>query len=369
MTQNIISTGDTYRIHGSEVSLHNQLPAGTYRVAFSPMSGYSLTRLEDLSVGEEKTYGAHPHKLERIGRAYNASNRSLGVLMSGDKGMGKSMMIRLLAEFAQDELKLPTVLVDASTPNLPEFLDSLGEAVVVFDEFEKKFDTEDQASFLGLFDGISTQKRMYVVTVNNLDGVSDFLKNRPGRFHYHIKFQYPTLDEVREYITDKVPNISDANLDAVSMFAMQTKVNYDHLRAIAFELNLGGDFSDIIGDLNVGETTVGTYKATITLENGRVIETNERLRLYGNRARGTSSITTYLIDPETGKSTDEYFTLHFDASKLRLVGDELLIPEDAVQRSTLTDTTKTDAEGDYIEVEVKTVRRTLALMYTAPDRF
>ncbi|MGI8306970.1 AAA family ATPase [Saccharopolyspora hattusasensis] len=223
------------------------------------MTGYSLHQVEPLAPGEETVYGDHDERVKRIVRGYQAMDRSLGVILSGDKGMGKSLMIRMLAEQARDQLRLPTVLVQHSTPGLASFLDELGETVVVFDEFEKVFsatdDNEPQNQFLSLFDGLSTTKRLYVLSVNELHRVNDYMLNRPGRFHYHMRFAYPDAETVAQYLRDQVPGAAQEEIAQVVDFSRKYDINFDHLRAIAFELRLGESFAEVIADLNIKRTS------------------------------------------------------------------------------------------------------------------
>lgn len=282
----IISTGNTYRLFDSSVQTHHSLPVGTYSVQFSPMSGYSLLRVDDLTVGAERIYGGHGAKVDRAMQAYSAMDRSLGVLFTGDKGMGKSLSMRMLAQRAREDLKLPVIKVESDSPDLAEYLDTLGEAVVVFDEFEKVFAmrTEDgnrQDQFLGLFDGVSTTKRMYVVSANNVSDLSDYLVNRPGRFHYHIRHSYPGPDEVREYLRDEVEGITAETVEEIVAFTRKAKINFDHLRAIAFELRLGGSFRDTIGDLNIKRTEDPSYVLNVQFPDNQKTRTVRRLDLFG----------------------------------------------------------------------------------------
>lgn len=253
----IVASGGQIRLYDDSVQTFEELPVGTYAIEFSQMSGYSLRAVEPLGPGHEPIYGSHPSRVERILSGYRAMSRSLGVILSGDKGMGKSLMIRMLAERARDDLGLPTVLVQHSTPALASFLNELGECLIVFDEFEKVFapdsegDEGAQNQFLSLFDGLSTTKRLYALSVNNLHRVSDYMLNRPGRFHYHMRFEYPDPQTVERYLRDQVPGAQPEHVDEVVDFSRKYDVNFDHLRAIAFELALGVTFSEVIGDLNI----------------------------------------------------------------------------------------------------------------------
>lgn len=159
-----------------------------------------------------RRFTATPPSADRIIRNYRRAGRSLGALASGDKGMGKSLLMRVLADRFTSELNLPVVLVEGDHPGIADFLDMLPECMVVFDEFEKTFapsgDEEDeprfaaQQQFLGLFDGLSATKRLYVLTVNNVKNIDEHLVNRPGRLHHHLRFTYPSTAEVRAYLND-----------------------------------------------------------------------------------------------------------------------------------------------------------------------
>lgn len=294
MPKNIVSTGSTYRIFDESVRVFNDLPVGTYKVRFNPMAGFSLQKVDDLRSNGEKAYGTLEKRVKKIIRTFQNTTRSLGVLASGDKGMGKTMMLRTLADKARTELSIPVIIVDSNAPGLADFLDTIGESIVVFDEFEKVFRIDDegedsQSQFLGLFDGMSTTKRMYVVTVNEINRVSDYLINRPGRFHYHLRFDYPKADEVREYMGDN--GIPSDQIDKVVSFTNVANVNYDHLRAIAFELSGGDDFNEIISDLNIKRTERVRYQIELVFDTGKMVSSLVFLDLGDS-----SGVTHFRID-------------------------------------------------------------------------
>ena len=296
MNSTIVSSGNTYRLYDSAVKTHEVLPVGTYQIDFSPLSGYSLNRIDDLKVGDEHVYGDHPRLVKRVLRTYQTGSRSLGLLMSGEKGMGKSLMLRMTAEETQRELGLPVIIVKKNSPGIAEFIDTIAEAIVVFDEFEKVFPSDDnegdnqQHQFLSLFDGMSTQKRLYVLAINKIDKVSEYLVNRPGRFHYHLRFDYPKTAQVREYLTSEAPNAEKEQIEAAVAFSQKVNLNYDHLRAIAFELNLGDPFEDFISFLNIKRVTAANYRFQVTFSDGSVCSTTSPLDLFGSDGDATTSV-------------------------------------------------------------------------------
>lgn len=296
----IVASGGQYRLYDDSVRTYDRLPLATYAIDFSKMSGYSLRQVTPLAPGEETVYGTHAQRVDRIVSAYEAMDRSLGVILSGDKGMGKSLMLRMLAAQARDQLALPTILVQHSTPGLAAFLDELGEVVVVFDEFEKIFasngDDESQNQFLSLFDGLSVTKRLYVLSVNHLGRVNEFMLNRPGRFHYHMRFAYPEPEIVATYLRDQVQGIAEDQVDEVVDFSRRYDLNFDHLRAICFELRLGEPFAEVIGDLNIKrpDRTDSFVEARITWQDGDTDVLTGRVDMFDRD--GAQSINDFDVD-------------------------------------------------------------------------
>lgn len=272
----IINSGNTYHIYDSYIKTSDKFNVGTYKINFSPQSGFSVSKTYDLKPIDSKIYGSHYEKLAKIEKSYDMFDRSLGVLLSGGKGIGKSLFVQLLAE-KYIQKGYPVFIIDRSYPGLINYLDSIEqEIVVIFDEFEKNFyvdrddnDCDSQEDMLSLLDGTSHQKRLYIATINEIDHISTYLINRPGRFHYHIRFNYPTYDEVIAYLKDETKGVSFDEIKKAAIFSQQTRVNYDMLRAIAFELNLGETFENAVKDLNIIKDKANAYDVFIQAKDGR----------------------------------------------------------------------------------------------------
>lgn len=204
MSMNVVHSGDTYQIYGDALKTYEKLPIGTYEVNFSKFTGFYLSSHTDLSVSEDKIYGSTPAKVEKVLRGFRSVDRNFGVILSGRKGIGKSLFARQLATKAKEE-NLPLVIVSSYVPGIANFLSSIEqEIIVLFDEFEKTFADRDgcspQEEMLSLFDGIDGGKKLFVVTCNEVNKLNSYLLNRPGRFHYHFILGNPTPDEIRESI-------------------------------------------------------------------------------------------------------------------------------------------------------------------------
>lgn len=282
----VINYGPNFEIYSDDLKTFNSLPPATYKVAFNPMSGFSLVQADNFETIEEKIYGNHLQKIEKVLKSYDQFKRSLGVILSGEKGMGKSLFVQLLAKKAIEK-GLPVVIVSKPFPGVADFIEKIDqEALVIFDEFEKVFTidsdkAENQNDLLGLFDGTSQKKRLYAITVNKLQRVSEFMVSRTGRFHYHIRFDYPDATEIEIYLKDKLEPSYYSEINSVIAFATRVKLNYDSLRAIAFELNQGYSFGEAIADLNILTTDRQRYNVKALFTNGRTEEVkNVTLNLF-----------------------------------------------------------------------------------------
>lgn len=272
-----ISQGDnTYDIFDDSLRVYEQLPAQSYVVRFSERRGFYLEKYSDMEIKESKVYGVHETKLKKVMNAFNTMNRNLGVILSGAKGIGKSLFAKMLASESV-KAGTPVIVVDTYYSGIASYIESIEqEVMVLFDEFDKTFGevtSEDgkaspQTHLLSLFDGISSGKKLFVVTCNELRKLNDYLVNRPGRFHYHFRFEYPTSDEIRVYLKDKLNEEHYDEIDNVVAFANKVDINYDCLRAIAFELNTGTGFADAIKDLNIINIEDEYYDVMIKWENG-----------------------------------------------------------------------------------------------------
>lgn len=122
-----------------------------------------------------------------------------------------------------------------------------------------------------MFDGTAQGKKLFIITCNSLYKLNDYLVNRPGRFHYHFRFDYPSPEEIQAYLTDKLRPAYIGEIRKVILFSKKVALNYDCLRAIAFELNLGLPFEKAIQDLNIINLHEECYNVTLHFHGGRTM--------------------------------------------------------------------------------------------------
>lgn len=251
----IVESGKRYRIFNNAITTYDQLPPKTYRVDYDLETRiFSLLEAHDFEIPETKIYGQHLDKVKKVLNSMDKMNRNLGVILSGDKGIGKSLFSKCLGLKARKK-GIPVILVNEYHEGIANFLEEIEQTVMIlFDEYDKTFDEKKhncQAEMLSLFDGVSAGKKLFVITCNEIQSLSQYLINRPGRFHYHFRFLYPTADEIRDYMEDKLDKQYYDEIENVIAFSVRMNLNYDCLRSIAFELNNGLKFQEAINDLNI----------------------------------------------------------------------------------------------------------------------
>ncbi len=273
---NIVNSGNKFVIYGDEVKTYKTLPADTYTVNFNQLSGYSLSIHNDLSVNE-KIYGPYIKKVDKVLNTFKIFNRNMGIILSGPKGVGKSMFAKQLAKQGK-KMDLPLIIVDSAYPGLADFISSIQQrCIVLFDEFEKNFKmddvNDDQEKLLSLFDGIDDGKKLFVITCNKTYQLNEYLLNRPGRFHYHFSLSTPTKEEIREYMEDILNDEVKDNINKLVNISASYNFTYDILRAIAFELNNGYELNETLRDLNIAKDRITKFDATVTFNNGIIAST------------------------------------------------------------------------------------------------
>lgn len=277
----VINTGIKFDLYPDDLRSYDKLPAGNYIVRFDIKNGFYLEKYSDFQMMEPKVYGIHTEKVNKVLNSFDKFNRNLGVILSGDKGIGKSLFARLLGIKAVAQ-GIPVIIVEGYVDGIASYLDSIDqEVMILFDEFDKTFSHDElggmdpQTSMLTLFDGVAQGKKLFVVTCNDLYRLNGFLVNRPGRFHYHFRFEYPTAQDIEEYLKDKLEGDNQNEIKRVVDFSRRIALNYDCLRAIAFELNMGLTFSEAVKDLNIVNMDRERYQIVFCFEDGTRLSKKE----------------------------------------------------------------------------------------------
>jgi ATPase family associated with various cellular activities (AAA) len=233
-----LKSGATYRITTKDaIDLHETLPAGNYVVKQDPMENFFIEKIEDF-VSPKKLYGDVISNTNRIISTFKSREKSTGVLLVGEKGSGKTMLsMNTCIELAKEGV--PTIVINAPWcgDKFNTLIQSIEQpCIVLFDEFEKVYDSEQQEAMLTLLDGIYSSKKLFMLTCNDKWRVNSHMQNRPGRIFYMKNFV--GLDEgfIREYLADNLANKAHTET-FVRITSVFSAFNFDMMKAMVEEMN------------------------------------------------------------------------------------------------------------------------------------
>lgn len=260
-----LNNGNRIDVFASDsININETLEAGLYSVN-EDMQGIYLSTLPPMSV-PSKLYGSIQQDVDRIINTYNDRCNSTGVLLIGEKGSGKTLLAKLVSNQMID-VGVPVLVIKSQIMgDLSNFLSRIDqEIVIMFDEFEKIYDEENQQRLLSIFDGIFSKKRMYLLTANDASKISDLFKNRPGRVFYVKEYDGLEKNFIKDYVSE---NLVNKNILIEVLSNLSGKVNFDMLQASIEEINRyeakGLDYA--FNMLNTGCVSGGEFKAYIKLK-------------------------------------------------------------------------------------------------------
>lgn len=258
-----VKTSTKYRVHADKVlpfthqegSIVDKVPVGYYRVDFHPMMGYYLTRIAETVKVPENLFGSAESRCDRIFESYNSTPNSLGVGLFGKKGAGKSLLASVIGARGISQ-GLPVIDVSESfstDSNYLEFLNSLDECVIIFDEFlkhlskiktsesdditdrhERRQKAQDrQDEMLTFFQGAQNNKRLIVLIDNSAFMLSEFLTDRPGRMRYIYTYDGVEKEVVQQLA--KHHGLSEDKTQAITVYALRFKVSFDVINEVIKE--------------------------------------------------------------------------------------------------------------------------------------
>jgi hypothetical protein len=233
-----LKNGTSFRVSSKEaMDLHEKLPAGNYTVAVDPMGNFYLESIDDFEI-PTKMYGNTLRHTDRIINSFWKRPQQTGVLLNGEKGSGKTLLAKNIAvELAKQDV--PTIVInrDYTGDGFFKLLQDIDQpCVVLFDEFEKVYDREQQEQILTLLDGVFGSKKLYILTVNDKWRVDSHMRNRPGRIFYLLDFKGLDQAFIREYCEDNLNNKQYIE-QICSLTSLFGEFNFDMLKALVEEMN------------------------------------------------------------------------------------------------------------------------------------
>jgi len=308
----------------SDEALLDKLPPRVYILKFSKLQGFYFEILNDKFEVPNRIYGGVSDRVGKCLHTYKSRSSSTGVLLTGDKGTGKSLMMAELANKAIQELEIPVIVIKQAYAGeqFTSFIESVGECCLVFDEFGKMYsalnrphgdDDVPQKHLLSLLDGVNKTKRMVIMTENDEMNISEFMLNRPSRIFYHFKYKKMGEESIKGYCKDN--NIRDEVVQEILDLSRRSKLfSFDMLQAIVEEhTRFGTDISSTVEELNIDvrEDAVDKIEILKVIHNNTEKECNvigSRIFTYPDRHGLYVHIATEgLVDDTIDTDKDGYY--------------------------------------------------------------
>lgn len=287
---------------------------------------YLEPRLDKYKI-PEKLYGDTRKIAIRVWNTYVQDKKSTGILLTGQAGTGKSLLGEVIANIALDN-SIPVVVVSEIevTINLISFISTLTDTVVLFDEFSKNVKYDLQEASLTMFSDMNNTRKLFILTENEMNTVSGYIRNRPGRIRYHIDYNRIDKKVLLEYCEDsKVGEEFIAQL--LDKYDRSTVFTFDHLQAIVSEHKRypADTIDELINILNLGfleKPKVYKLSSINNIKSKEVVEYypieidasrfDTGMNYWVNLKNGGSSIKlsnkniTNILEDEITLETDEY---------------------------------------------------------------
>ena len=315
------------------IDIRENLPIGFYKLEAAPMHGLYLEKA-DYNTLHGKIYGKANIIASHVAEAYEKSDKSLGVLFSGGKGLGKSLTTRLIIEKLM--ISHPIIIINKYIDGMFDFLEPIKNVIYLFDEFEKTMrgntneqnndtkSTTKQDQILTFLDGTASgTHNLFLLTVNNKRELNDNLLSRPGRIRYHYQFESCDADTIRSYCKDNLKK-PELESEVVNTLTATRYVSLDIVRALVDELNdydvtvneamsyLNIDFNRINLQAHV-TWALGDVQKTYTIGMGSWIPGNHEVK---------ATMESHDEDDDDGKNSYWYLRLHInmDGKTIPLIG-------------------------------------------------
>lgn len=330
-----MKSGNTYRITRKEaLDITEHLPGGNYTINKDQMTGQLyLEGIDNFNV-PKKIYGDCLRHTDRIVKTFMDRPNATGVMLTGEKGAGKTLLTKNVC-MKLAEMDIPTIVINAPWcgDTFNSFIQSIEQpCVILFDEFEKVYDRDDQEKILTLLDGVFPSKKLFLLTSNDKWRVDFHMRNRPGRIYYMLDFKGVDATFIREYCHDNL-NAKDQIERIVNISTMFKEFNFDMLKALVEEMNRYNETpQQALAMLNAKPEFDGDTKYTVKiLHEGREFEYGE----YRGNPLSPDGVEIG-FDPEPDNELTEYIHKVFTANTLVTVRNGEFVFEDKGTRIMMT---------------------------------
>lgn len=232
-------------------------PGIVYTVSYDSYENkFTLSEAPSLKLPDEMYLSESDNKFisKILNRFERSKNEVTGVMLSGLKGSGKTVMCKKVAL----DSNLPIILIDKSIHpkalcrlfNLLEDID----ICAIIDEIDKLGADYDDSYLLKILDGInSSGRKLMLFTCNNDNMVSEFLIDRCSRIRYWKEFDEMSKDLIKYILEDRLEDKSEVKSVLDFIISRFGCVSFDNVNSFVQEVNENPNdtFEELFNDMNL----------------------------------------------------------------------------------------------------------------------
>lgn len=253
-----LKVGDTITVKKKTEGLDYDLEAGkVYQLCIDRWGDNIFFKAVDGLNMPSKIYSTKDEEsfIEKVLERYKQSASGvLGVMLSGLKGSGKTVMAKQIAVKSE----LPIIIIDKgfSPRKLSELFQDLSEteACFLFDEIDKIGEDYDDTFLLQVLDGANTTgKKLMLFTCNDEDEINDCLIDRCSRIRYWKTFDELSASMIQRVLEDILEDKDEVK--SLTDFIQENFgcISFDNIVSFANEVNSypNDTYEDLFKDMNL----------------------------------------------------------------------------------------------------------------------
>jgi len=323
-----LKQGNSYTVSKKEaLDLHEKLPAGNYVIKKNEMTGQMYLEQIDKFELKGKIYGDTNKRADRILHSFEDRPSTTGVMLTGEKGSGKTLLAKMLSVKGYEQ-GIPTIVINAPWcgDNFNAFIQSIEQPlIVIFDEFEKVYDEQEQEAMLTLLDGVYPTKKLFVLTCNDKWRVNQHMRNRPGRIFYSLEYKGLDGEFIREYCEDNLKNKEHID-KIVGIAGTFDQFNFDMLKAVVEEMNRFDETPQEAMQMLNTKPEYGNdsrYKIKLMLDGEEIAQTNfDEKEWHGNPLNKRVHINYKVVENAgTEDESWDWDDVYFEPNQLKKIDD------------------------------------------------
>lgn len=259
MTTDVIflRRGNHFELSNGQPAEYKELPVGTYQIV-PTKDGLKLFVADDLGA-PGRLYGATEERAQKIVKTFLSNpSRPLGVLLSGIKGAGKTLLAKRASQILREQHGIITLLVTVPLegPGFAHFLSHIKQPCLVFiDEMDKVYKKSQQEGLLTILDGAFSTHKCFIAVCNKKEKINEYLQDRTGRIRYHWHYERLESTVIEQYAKENLKN-QEYLPGVLAAMCLVNTCTFDTLNAIVTEMNLyNARAGAVLNDLNVTIST------------------------------------------------------------------------------------------------------------------